>query len=158
MRPPFSLEHLQALLRLVEQAGLEELTVEEGDQAVTIRALRAVPSISEEARVPPPFSLPAPPASPPEVAEEWVPLRAPIVGIFYRAPAPDEPPFVEEGDWVEVGQTVGLIEAMKIFNEVVAEVAGRVERIVAQNGRLVHPGDVLLWVNPSAPPPEERMF
>ena len=66
------------------------------------------------------------------------------MGVFYRSPAPGEPPFVEPGDTVEVGQPVGMIEAMKVFSEVLAEQGGRVRRIVADNGALVQPGDPLV--------------
>jgi acetyl-CoA carboxylase biotin carboxyl carrier protein len=75
-------------------------------------------------------------------------LHAPVTGVFYATPEPQAAPYVQEGDWVEVGQTIGLIEAMKSFNEVVADVAGRVVEIRVEPGQLVHEGEVLLRVNP----------
>jgi acetyl-CoA carboxylase biotin carboxyl carrier protein len=71
-------------------------------------------------------------------------IDAPLAGIFYRAPSPDAEPFVREGDEVVPGQTVGLIEAMKVFNEVQADRSGRVVRFLAANGQLVHLGDPLI--------------
>jgi acetyl-CoA carboxylase biotin carboxyl carrier protein len=66
------------------------------------------------------------------------------MGVFYRAPAPGEPSFIEVGDIIEVGQPIGMIEAMKVFSEVLAEMAGTVLEIPAKNGALVQPGDALV--------------
>jgi len=76
------------------------------------------------------------------------PIIAPLTGVYYATPSPEEPPFVAVGDVVGVGQVVALIEAMKVFNEVQAEVAGRVTTIVAGNGNVVQKGDVLLRIEP----------
>jgi acetyl-CoA carboxylase biotin carboxyl carrier protein len=73
-------------------------------------------------------------------------LTAPMVGTFYTAPSPKDPPFVVEGDVVEAGQTIGIIEAMKIMNEIEAEVAGRVKRILARDGQGVEYGQPLLVI------------
>ena len=77
-----------------------------------------------------------------------LPIIAPLTGVYYATPSPEEPPFVAVGDVVGVGQVVALIEAMKVFNEVQAEVAGRVTTIVAGNGNVVQKGDVLLRIEP----------
>jgi biotin carboxyl carrier protein len=73
-----------------------------------------------------------------------LPIPAPFTGIFYRASTPTADPYVRDGDWVEAGATIGLIETMKIFNEVKAEQAGRIERILVQSGQLVQAGDPLV--------------
>ncbi|MDR7597108.1 MAG: acetyl-CoA carboxylase biotin carboxyl carrier protein, partial [Armatimonadota bacterium] len=78
----------------------------------------------------------------------WVPVTAPMVGTFYRAPGPDQPPFVQEGDRVEAGQTLCIIEAMKMFNEIPAEVSGRVVRVLAENGAPVEYGQPLFLIDP----------
>ncbi len=75
-------------------------------------------------------------------------ILVPMTGVYYSAPAPTSPPFVHPGDIVHVGQVVALIEAMKVFNEIQSEVAGRVVKIVAVNGDVVHKGDVLIRVEP----------
>jgi acetyl-CoA carboxylase biotin carboxyl carrier protein len=77
-------------------------------------------------------------------------VRAPVTGVFYLTPDPQAEPYVHEGDWVEAGQPIGQIEAMKNFNEVVADIAGRVVRIYVEGGQLVHEGDVLLSLDPRA--------
>jgi acetyl-CoA carboxylase biotin carboxyl carrier protein len=78
------------------------------------------------------------------------PITAPMVGTFYRAPAPDAPPFVSEGDVVQPGQTVCIIEAMKLFNEIQSEVAGRVARILVENGSPVEYGQPLILIEPAS--------
>ncbi len=75
-------------------------------------------------------------------------ITAPLTGVFYAAPSPTSPPFITLGDIVHAGQVVALIEAMKVFNEIQAEVAGRVIALVATNGDVVQKGDVLIRVEP----------
>jgi acetyl-CoA carboxylase biotin carboxyl carrier protein len=75
-------------------------------------------------------------------------IPAPVVGIFYESPAPGEPSFVQEGDEIQVGDTVGIIEAMKIMNEIESEVAGRIVRILVKNGQPVEYGQPLMVVEP----------
>jgi acetyl-CoA carboxylase biotin carboxyl carrier protein len=77
-----------------------------------------------------------------------LPILAPLTGVFYVAPSPTSPPFVNLGEVVHVGQVVALIEAMKVFNEIQSEVAGRIVALVANNGDVVHKGDVLIRVKP----------
>ena len=75
------------------------------------------------------------------------PVTSPMNGIYYNAPSPSSPPFVRVGEMVMAGQVVGLIEAMKVFNEIVAPVSGTVERMVAETGQLVQPGEALLFIS-----------
>jgi len=83
------------------------------------------------------------------VDTKWVPIISPMVGTFYRAAAPDEPPFVNVGDRIKVNQTVCIIEAMKLMNEIDAdEVSGQVMEILVQNGEPVEYGQVLMRINP----------
>ena len=77
-----------------------------------------------------------------------VAIIAPLTGVYYSAPSPTSPPFVSPGDMMYVGQVVALIEAMKVFNEIQAEVAGRVVALVARSGEVVQKGDVLIRVEP----------
>lgn len=161
-------DDLRRLARLVEENGLSELRYEEGDLRVTLRTASYSPApqnggIHSAAPVPgyplPAFPDPyggeihdefavaenAPPSEHgPGAGPTGVPLEAPVMGVFYRSPSPEDPPFVEVGDYVEVGQSIGMIEAMKVFSEVKAEHAGRVLAIVAQNKALVQPGDTLI--------------
>lgn len=91
-------------------------------------------------------SVASPP--PPSHDPKWVEITSPMVGTFYRSPAPDEPPFVDTGDRIGSGQTVCIIEAMKLMNEIEAEVSGQVMEILVQNGSPVEYGQVLLRIKP----------
>lgn len=90
----------------------------------------------------------APAAEPVAVDERLVPVTAPVVGTFYRAAQPGGPPFVVEGDSVEEGQTVAIVEAMKIMNQIAAPVAGRVARVAAPDGEIVEFDQPLLYLEP----------
>ena len=83
-------------------------------------------------------------------AVDGTPLVAPLTGVFYRSGSPGAPPFVSVGDMVQAGTVVGLIETMKIFNEVLAERGGRVAAILAEAGQLVHAGDALMTIEDAA--------
>ena len=87
-------------------------------------------------------------AVPPPAEPKWVEVISPMVGTFYRAPGPDEPPFVQVGDRVRIGQTVCIIEAMKLMNEIEAEVSGSVVEILIQNGEPLEYGQPLMRINP----------
>ena len=135
---------IRAFVQLLEENALAELTIEEEGYSISVKADGAL------------FQSPAPallPAAAPaerteEEGEDGTPIRAPMTGVFYRSPAPGEPALVEVGDHVEEGQVIGLIEAMKVFSEVPAEVAGRVVAVRAKNGELVHQDQVLLLMAP----------
>lgn len=85
-------------------------------------------------------------AEPVPAAPAGTPIASPMNGIFYRAASPNAKPFVEEGDTVTAGQVVGLIEAMKVFNEITATASGRVLSIAVESGTVVQPGDPLIFV------------
>lgn len=150
---------VKKLIELVEKHNLEELTVREADLSVTIKGhSAAVPAAVVVQPTSPAASaeidlaaeeaaLAEQVAEAEEVAEAGiVDIVAAVVGVFYRSPAPDAPPFVEVGDVIEVGAEVGLIEAMKVFSPIPSEVAGEVVAIPAANGKLVQQGDVLVRI------------
>ena len=85
-------------------------------------------------------------AAPVTEAPKGMPVNSPMTGIFYTSSSPSAPPFVKEGEPVSAGQVVGLIEAMKVFNEIVAPASGRVTKLNAANGQIVNPGDVLMYI------------
>ena len=78
--------------------------------------------------------------------QQGMPVSSPMNGIYYASPSPSSPPFVKEGESVTAGQVVGLIEAMKVFNEIVAPTSGNVLKVVAETGQLVQPGEPLLYI------------
>lgn len=148
---------VQKIARLMELAaryGLEELEVEEAGLKVTLYAETPPPGEDDSAEAGgraylwrPPAWPEATPARRPETAHAIV---APLTGTFYRAESPDSPPLVEVGDTVEEGQKIGLIEAMKVFSDVVADRAGVVLEIVAANGRMVQRDEVLMYIEPAS--------
>lgn len=95
------------------------------------------PRVSSKAQEPTP--------TPTQMKEDsnWVDIRSPMMGIFYRASAPDQPPYVEVGDLIAPGQAICLIEAMKLMNEIQAEVGGRVAEVFVENGQAVEHNQVL---------------
>ena len=138
-------EQLDALVKLFEEHGLDELVVEEGSFKVNLR--RNLPQAPANPATLPPVAGPA--AAPPakgkrEGRGRTVAVRAPLIGIFYRSASPGTPPFVKIGDVVKEGQTVCIIEAMKVFNEIHAEWNGRVVAIPVEDGELVQAGDPLV--------------
>ncbi|MEN3002378.1 MAG: acetyl-CoA carboxylase biotin carboxyl carrier protein subunit [Armatimonadota bacterium] len=136
------IELVERCLELMERYQLQELSVELGDLSVHLERA-GMPTAAPTAAV-------VTPALPAEVAEQpsFIPIEAPMTGMFYRGPSPSEPPYVEEGDLVYEGQTIGLIEAMKVFNEIPSPATGVVRRIVAQNASLVQQGEVLMLLEP----------
>ena len=145
MVEPDARNRLQEFLRLFQQHNLDELLIEEGDLKVHLRSRRAAaPPPPDPAPVAPPRPSPPPAAAPPERRQRTVAVRSPLIGVFYRSSSPDSPPFVDIGDYVEEGQTVCIVEAMKVFNEIKAEWRGRVVAVPAQNGKLVQAGEPLV--------------
>lgn len=98
---------------------------------------------------PSPSVTPAPVAEASGTPAHWVAIVAPMVGTCYRSPSPEEAPFVEVGDVVTAGDTVALIEVMKLFTELKAEIDGKVARIDITDGELVEFGQSLVWIEPS---------
>ncbi|MFZ4640791.1 MAG: acetyl-CoA carboxylase biotin carboxyl carrier protein [Nodosilinea sp.] len=158
---------LKDLVVALSQSSLAELTLKSSTFELTLRK-QAAPSVSSpfppavEVAIAPTVAAPpsppvevipltpaSPPAAPPGKGPELTPITSPMVGTFYRSPAPDEPPFVETGDRIRSGQTVCIIEAMKLMNELEAEVAGEVVEILVNNGEPIEFGQTLMLVRPS---------
>ncbi len=138
------LRDIKALIALMRENGLVELEVE--DKKGKIRLVRTAeigPQPAPRPTAPPsrqaaakaPSSASASPAL--ELADNQALLRSPMVGTFYRSPSPDAPAFVQEGDMVQKGQPLCIVEAMKMMNEIESEVAGRVLKILVENGEPV---------------------
>jgi len=107
------------------------------------------PSRKEEPRGESALAAPPGPASAPAEEKRYLEIRSPMVGTFYRMPAPDADPYVEVGQQVEVGQTVCIIEAMKLMNEIESDVRGRIVSVKVENKHPVEYGQVLFLVEPS---------
>jgi len=129
---------LRELMAFAAEQDLEELTVESGQGKVSVRR---GPLPEEE-----PSPAPLPPAPP---AADTLAIRTPVPGMFYRAAEPGGPPLVREGDWIRAGQPIGLVEAMKVFNEITTPAGGRVLAIKAADGQLVAEDEVLVIIERS---------
>lgn len=154
----FELRELRQLIRLVQRTGIGELELSSGGRSVRISAVSSAPVVSAtpaagavRAAEPAPQAPAAAPAGPAAgaPASNLKAITSPMVGTFYRAPAPDADPFVESGDAVEPGQTVCIIEAMKLMNEIEAEFKGRVVQVLVENAQPVEFGQKLFLVEPA---------
>ena len=139
---------------LLERSDLVELEVESGETGVVLRKPAALaPTATAPAAVvagsdAPAGTTPAAPAAEPVPTANIKTVKAPLTGVFYGASSPGSPPFLTVGQHVAVGQVIGLIEAMKLFNEIKSDQAGRVVRIVAETGKLVKAKQPLIEVEP----------
>ncbi len=155
---------VRKLAQLVAEHGLSELTVEDAGLKLTVKASASVPVEAHGAALPGAAMVPAHPhlltpaqspaysetpvLTPPKPKPTAIALESPMVGVFYQSPSPDDPPFVSVGDFVKVGQPIGLIEAMKVYSEVPSEVSGRVVEMPVESGKLVQQGQPLIFVEP----------
>jgi oxaloacetate decarboxylase (Na+ extruding) subunit alpha len=137
-------ERIREIVRVVQESGVDEVTVEEEGMRVTVR--RASEAGVETAPVPGEDELGEVPLPPPQ--NGLIRVEAPMVGVFYRGPEPGAAPFVEIGDTVGPGQTLCLLEAMKLFNELKADAAGIVRAVHAENAQPVEFGQLLFELEP----------
>lgn len=144
--------HAEALAELMDEFRLSEARLEGDDWKVAFRRKPKPVSAPVSLAAAPPELTADETEDLPEVADalpavpKGIPVTSPMTGIFYAAPSPSAPPFVKEGESVNAGAVVGLIEAMKVFNEIVAPQSGIVLRVVAKSGDVVNPGEPLLYI------------
>ncbi|HEY5258133.1 MAG TPA: biotin/lipoyl-containing protein [Candidatus Baltobacteraceae bacterium] len=138
---------LEELLAIMHEHDLDKIKVKVGDALYEL--VRREPGSYVGPPVPASAHGVAPAAGPPTAAPPNVKkVAAPLTGVFYRSPSPDEPSFVNVGDRVEVGAPLCILEAMKLFNEIVSDYAGTVLRVLPENGELVSQGDDIVWIEP----------
>jgi oxaloacetate decarboxylase (Na+ extruding) subunit alpha len=139
-------ERIREVVRIVQESGIGELTIEEDGMRVSVRSTSDAPAA---AAVSAPLALPEPGDGPVlRPSNGFVRVESPMVGTFYRAPEPGSPPFVEEGDVVAAGQTLCILEAMKLMNEVKSDLEAVVRRIHVDNAQPVEFGQVLFELEP----------
>jgi len=154
------LNEIKRLIQLVQKSGIGELEVSEGERTIRITAAPLAPAAGGPVYMTGPAqSAPSPApvqAAPPQAAApapnadaHLVTIVSPMVGTFYRSPAPDADPYIEMNSQVDLGQTVCIVEAMKLMNEIESEVRGRIVRILVDNGQPVEYGQTLFLVDPS---------
>ena len=157
------IKEVQNLIKFVAKSGVSEVKIENKDFKLTIKnkpeyvsapvaapvAVAAAPVATPIAAVAQETTAPASaPAPEKEDDSKYVTIKAPIIGTFYRKPAPDKPPFVEVGDTVNVGDVVCIIEAMKLFNEIESEISGKIVKILVDDATPVEFDQPLFLVEP----------
>ena len=149
------IEKVRELVKLVEESGIEELEVSNDETTIRIQKSAAfvgapmtVPAQAVQVAAPVAPEAAAAPADDP-VRAQWKDVRSPIVGTFYLAPSPNSDPFVSVGDRVSQGQTLCIVEAMKVMNEIEAEVAGTLKEILVEDGNPVEAEAVLFLIDPA---------
>ncbi|UOO76871.1 acetyl-CoA carboxylase biotin carboxyl carrier protein [Neisseria sp. Dent CA1/247] len=152
------LRKLKKLIDLVEESGIAEIEVTEGEEKVRItrstapqQAIYAAPTAVHHAAPAPaapaaPVAAPAAAPSAPAARDLSNAQKSPMVGTFYRAPSPTSPPFAEVGQTVKAGDTLCIIEAMKLMNEIEAEKSGVIKEILVENGQPVEYGEPLFII------------
>ena len=156
------INQIRELVRVAEESGVGEIVVEEEGVRIAVRMPGQVeaPVAAPVAAAPAVQAAPAPAAAPAPGADDgkerpatWQAVTAPMVGTYYEAPAPGEPPFVKVGDEVAAGETLCIVEAMKLMNEIAAEEMGTVREVCLSDATPVEYGTVLFYVEPHDPTP-----
>lgn len=148
---PYEDDDVRWLFEILEQEGLEEIEVAEGDLRIRVCARVAVAAGRQVAvAASTPRQAPEEVAPQPAAVPSGIPVLAPMAGIFYRQPSPDADPFVDEGDRVQAGDVVGLVEVMKLFNEITAPVTGVVSRIVVDTQDRIEADEPLMYIQPAS--------
>ena len=145
---------VKKLIELLDESGIAEIEITEGEESVRIsrfgsHAAAAMPVAAAVAAAPaaPPPPAPATPLAMVEAEEDGHIVTAPMVGTFYSATTPGSPPFVQVGDRVNVGDTLCIVEAMKMMNQIEAEVSGTIKSIRVQNGDPVEYAQILFVID-----------
>ncbi|WP_256008977.1 acetyl-CoA carboxylase biotin carboxyl carrier protein [Desertivirga xinjiangensis] len=159
------IKQVQELIRFVSKSGVNEVSIEEKDFKITIKTNQAPTYINATVPAPvmPAAAAPQPAAVAQPVAEvkapaavaqpvenaNYITIKSPMIGTFYRSASPDKPSFVNVGDEVKAGQVICIIEAMKLFNEIESEVSGRIVKVLVENSSPVEYDQPLFLVEPA---------
>jgi acetyl-CoA carboxylase biotin carboxyl carrier protein len=151
-------KEIQELIDFISNSGLAEVKIETEEFKLSIKKYAEAPTVKYEA-APAPLAVaapvvaaPAPVAAPATVKEDTsklIEIKSPMIGTFYRTPNPDSDAFVNVGDSVKVGQTVCIIEAMKLFNEIESEISGKIVKVLVENAQPVEYDQPLFLVDPA---------
>ena len=156
------LKEIQNLIKFVSNSGVAEVKLETGDVKITIRTTLEgnAPDITYVQQAPmqqapmqqavaAPVAQTPPPAAPADDNSKYVTIKSPMIGTFYRKPAPDKPMFVEVGSTISKGDVVCVVEAMKLFNEIESEVSGKIVKVLVDNASPVDYDQPLFLVDPA---------
>jgi acetyl-CoA carboxylase biotin carboxyl carrier protein len=151
-------KEIKSMIEFIAKSGLAEVNIEteefkikvrrdtEGKVVATPTMVSAAPAPAAPA-APAPEAAPAAPAKP--AANNYIEIKSPMIGTFYRSPKPEEPSFVNVGDQIKAGDKVGIIEAMKLFNEIESEVSGTIVKVLVENASPIEYDQPLFLVEPA---------
>ena len=146
------LNKVRELVKLVEDSLIDELEISSEDTTIRIQKHATPQAVAAATALPampmPVTSIPEPAAADNPERAKWKEIRSPIVGTFYRAPSPETPNFVNVGDTISTGQTLCIIEAMKVMNEIEAEFGGVIKEIAVENASPVEAEGIIFLVEP----------
>ena len=148
---------VKKLIELLEESGIAEIEIHEGEESVRISRGGSAPPPQTMVNVPPVDASSSlktqlsanENSSSDDYSDEGEVITAPMVGIFYSSPSPDQPPFVNKGQNIKTGDVLCIIEAMKIMNQIEADIGGKLVRILVENGDPVEYGQPLFVITPS---------
>ena len=166
MSDTMNLNQIQELIKFVAKSGVSEVEIEQKDFKITIKTpagrkeVQVVAAPAPVYAAPPPVAAPAAaapaaapapaaPAAAPAADSKYITIKAPMIGTFYRAAGPGKPVFVNVGDEVKKGQAICIIEAMKLFNEIESDVAGKIVKVLVDDAKPVEYDQPLFLVDPS---------
>ncbi|WP_420146492.1 acetyl-CoA carboxylase biotin carboxyl carrier protein [Spirosoma sp.] len=158
-------QDIQQLIDFISQSGLDEVNIETNDLKISVKrygsgapaatasvpapvASAAVPAAQTQPVAPTAVSAPTPVAAPKADTSNYVTIKSPMIGTFYRSSNPETPAFIEVGDTISEGKVVCIIEAMKLFNEIESEVSGRIVKVLVENATPVEYDQPLFLVEP----------
>ncbi|SFB95552.1 acetyl-CoA carboxylase biotin carboxyl carrier protein [Parapedobacter composti] len=153
------IKQIQDLIKFVAKSGVNEVSIEEKDFKITIKTNQeptyvtaTVPVTAPQPAAPAPAPAPveAPQAAPAKTDDtsNYVTIKSPMIGTFYRSPSPDKPAFVNVGDDITAGKVVCIVEAMKLFNEIESEVSGKIVKVLVEDAQPVEYDQPLFLVEP----------
>jgi len=154
------IKQVQELIKFVSKSGVNEVSIEEKDFKITIKTnqppIFAPTPVSSVVPVAAPVAVAAAPVAAPGAADttiqdnsNYITVKSPMIGTFYRSGGPDKPNFANVGDEIKVGQVICIIEAMKLFNEIESEISGRIVKVLAENSSPVEYDQPLFLVEPA---------
>lgn len=149
----FETDYIEKLAKVLADTGLTEISLEDGEQAITLRKDVVVAPVASVVSAPvqaAPAAQAQAPSAPAQAASEpakkGTPITSPMVGTFYKSPSPDADAFVSVGQSIKTGDVVCIVEAMKMMNEIKSEISGKVVEICVEDGQPVEFGQVLMYV------------
>ena len=151
------IKQIQDLIKFVHKSGVNEVSIEENDFKITIKTNQAptvvtasIPAAAPLAAAPAPVAAAPVASAAPAVSESdnYLTIKSPMIGTFYRSASPDKPSFVNVGDEIKAGQVLCVVEAMKLFNEIEAEISGRIVKVLVDNASPIEYDQPLFLVEP----------